>query len=84
MCGHEGAIVSTVTAYREVMATLIQKHWGRAVDSPGGNLLAEFASVVDTVRCAVEIQGVLKARNADLPENQYGESSVGEGRSVVH
>jgi class 3 adenylate cyclase len=44
------------------MGTLIQKHQDRAVDSPGDNLLAEFASVVDAVQCAVEIQQVLKAK----------------------
>jgi adenylate cyclase len=63
----EDATVRTLTAYRTIMATLIQKHRGRVVDSPGDNLLAEFASVVDAVQCAVEIQQVLKAKNAELP-----------------
>ena len=66
----EEATVRTVTAYREMMSTLIQKHQGRVVDSPGDNLLAEFASVVDAVRCAVEIQEELRARNAELPEDR--------------
>ena len=52
----EVATIRTLTAYREVMTTLIQQHRGRVVDSPGDNLLAEFASVVDAVQCAVEIQ----------------------------
>ena len=73
----EVATVGTVTAYREVMATLIQKHRGRVVDSPGDNLLAEFASVVDAVRCAVEIQEELKARNAELPEDRKMEFRIG-------
>ena len=64
----EDATVRTLTAYRTIMATLIQKHQGRVVDSPGDNLLAEFASVVDAVRCAVEIQEELRDRNAELPE----------------
>jgi class 3 adenylate cyclase len=38
----EEATVRTLTAYREVMATLIQKHRGRVVDSPGDNVLAEL------------------------------------------
>src|SRR5215472_11419660 len=38
----EAATVRTLTAYRELMATLIQQHRGRVVDSPGDNLLAEF------------------------------------------
>jgi len=66
----EDATVRTITAYRELMSTLIQQHRGRVVDSPGDNLLAEFTSVLDAVRCAVETQEELKARNAELPENR--------------
>jgi adenylate cyclase len=66
----EDATIRTLTAYRELMSTLIQKHHGRVVDSPGDNLLAEFLSVVDAVRCAVEIQEELRVRNAELPENR--------------
>jgi len=73
----EVATVRTLTAYREMMAALIQQHRGRVVDSPGDNLLAEFASVVDAVRCAVEIQEELKARNAELPENRKMEFRIG-------
>jgi len=73
----EEATVRTVTAYREMMSTLIQKHQGRVVDSPGDNLLAEFASVVDAVRCAVEIQEELRARNAALPEDRKMEFRIG-------
>jgi adenylate cyclase len=65
----EDATIRTLTTYRELMSTLIQKHRGRVVDSPGDNLLAEFGSVVDGVRCAVEIQEELRVRNAELPEN---------------
>ena len=63
----EVATVRTLTAYRDVIATHIQAHRGRVVDSPGDNLLAEFASVVDAVACAVAIQHEIKARNAALP-----------------
>ena len=73
----EEATVRTITAYREVMSALIQKHRGRVVDSPGDNLMAEFASVLDAVRCAVEIQEELKARNAELPENRRMEFRIG-------
>ena len=58
----EVATVRSLTAYRQVIAMVIQKHSGRVVDSPGDNLLAEFASVVDAVRCAVEVQEELKIR----------------------
>ena len=62
----EIATVRTLTAYREVMTALIHTHHGRVVDSPGDNLLAEFASVVDAVQCATEIQQEFKVRNAEL------------------
>src|SRR5438093_3643827 len=73
----EKATIRTLTAYRTVMTTLIQQHRGRVVDSPGDNLLAEFASVVDAVRCAVEIQRELKVRNAELPDQRKMEFRIG-------
>jgi TolB-like protein/class 3 adenylate cyclase/Tfp pilus assembly protein PilF len=73
----EDATIRTLTAYRELMSTLIQKHRGRVVDSPGDNLLAEFLSVVDAVRCAVEIQEELRVRNAELPENRQMKFRIG-------
>jgi adenylate cyclase len=50
------ATVRTITAYRQVITEVVQKHRGRVVDSPGDNILAEFASVIDAVSSAVEIQ----------------------------
>jgi class 3 adenylate cyclase/TolB-like protein len=73
----EAATVKTLTAYRETITSLIQHHRGRVVDSPGDNLLAEFASVVDAVQCAVEIQELLKAKNAELPENRRMQFRIG-------
>jgi adenylate cyclase len=73
----EKGTVRTLNAYKEVMANLIQQHHGRVVDAPGDNLLAEFASVMDTVQCAVEIQKELKTRNAELPENRRMEFRTG-------
>ncbi len=63
----EDATIRTLTAYRELMSTIIRKHHGRVVDSPGDNLLAEFLSVVDAVRSAVEIQEELSVMNAEFP-----------------
>ena len=56
----EKATVRTLNAYKEVMTGLIQHHRGRVVDAPGDNVLAEFASVVDAVECAAEIQKELE------------------------
>ena len=73
----EEATVRTITAYREVMTTLIQQHRGKVVDSPGDNLLAEFASVVDAVQCAVAVQKEISARNTELPENRKMQFRIG-------
>jgi len=73
----EDATIRTLTTYRELMSTLIDKHRGRVVDSPGDNMLAEFGSVVDAVRCAVEIQEELRVRNAELPEHRKMEFRIG-------
>jgi adenylate cyclase len=73
----EEATIHTLTAYRQLMATLIAQHRGRVVDSPGDNLLAEFASAVDAVRGAVEIQRELRSKNADLPPERRMEFRIG-------
>src|ERR671924_915398 len=73
----EEATIRTVTAYRELMTSLVQQHRGRVVDSPGDNLLAEFASVVEAVQCAVAIQRELKTRNAALPLQRRMEFRIG-------
>ncbi len=73
----EVATVRTITAYRETMSGLIHQYRGRVVDSPGDNLLAEFASVVDAVQCAVEVQQVLKLKNAELPEDRRMQFRIG-------
>src|SRR3989442_12326675 len=73
----EEATIRTLTAYRDVFATGIHQHHGRVVDSPGDNLLAEFASAVDAVQCAVEIQRELKVRNAELPDQRRMEFRIG-------
>jgi adenylate cyclase len=73
----EVATVRTITDYRESIATAVTGHGGRVVDAPGDNLLAEFASVVDAVRCAVEIQRELGARNAALPASRQMQFRIG-------
>jgi len=73
----EAATVRTLATYREVMTALINQHRGRVVDSPGDNLLAEFASVVDAVQCAVAVQKEFQVRNAELPEDRRMEFRIG-------
>src|SRR5512136_1244436 len=66
----EAATVRILETYKQVFSELIKQNRGRVVDSPGDNLLVEFASVVDAVQCAVAVQKELQARNAELPENR--------------
>ena len=60
----EAATVQTLEAYKKVMFSMIEQHRGRVVDSPGDNLLAEFASVVDAVQSGAAIQNELHSRTA--------------------
>jgi class 3 adenylate cyclase/tetratricopeptide (TPR) repeat protein len=69
--------VHTLNTYKGMMRGLIQQHRGRIVDALGDNVLAEFVSVVDAVQCAVEIQQVLRAKNAMLPESRRMEFRIG-------
>ncbi len=73
----EEATLRTLQAYREVTDSLIQQHRGRIVGTAGDSVLAEFASVIDAVRCAVETQQQLKARNAELPAHRRMEFRIG-------
>ena len=77
MGADEEATLRTLQAHREVTDSLIHRHRGRFVGSAGDSVLAEFASVIDAVRCAVEIQQQLKARNADLPAQRRMEFRIG-------
>jgi len=69
--------VQTLTSYKQTMSSLIRHYRGREVDSTGDNLLAEFASVVDAVQCAVEVQQVLGTKNEALPENRKMHFRIG-------
>jgi TolB-like protein/class 3 adenylate cyclase/cytochrome c-type biogenesis protein CcmH/NrfG len=62
---------------REVVDSRIAEHHGRIVKTTGDGLLAEFASVVDAVRCAVEIQDEMAKRNAHVPPDRRIEFRVG-------
>jgi len=73
----EEATVRTITAHRKVITSVIQKYRGRVVDSPGDNILAEFVSVVDAVQSGVEIQEVIRAKNAELPDERRMEFRIG-------
>ena len=66
----ERATMDTLNAYRDAFRKYISDHEGRVVDTAGDSVLAVFDSVVETVQCAVEVQGDLEGRNLDLPEDR--------------
>ncbi len=66
MAEDEAATVRTINAYREMLALLVPQNGGRLIDFTGDNFLAEFPTALDAVRCAMEAQRVLGARNAGL------------------
>jgi len=69
--------IQTLKTHRQIMSEYIQQHTGRVVDSPGDNLLAEFGSAVDAVRCAVEIQKRLKKENDRFVKDKRLEFRIG-------
>ena len=66
----EEATLKTLNAYRQVIDGLIADHRGRVFGSAGDSVVAEFASPVEAVRCALEMQQEIEARNADLAEDR--------------
>ena len=73
----EAATIQTLTVHQALIATFVQRYQGRVVSSPGDNVLAEFASVVDAVECAVAVQRELHARNSELPVHRRMEFRIG-------
>ena len=74
---NEGATLSTLTAYRKIIDSLIENHRGRLVNSAGDSVLAEFASVVEAVSCAVAIQNALRVENGELPLERRMQFRIG-------
>ena len=70
MGADEEETLSTLNAYRQVIDERIEVHRGRIFGSAGDSVIAEFASPVEAVRCAVEIQQELEGRNAALSEDR--------------
>jgi len=69
--------VETITAYRETIAQLIEKHHGRVVDAPGDNILAVFDSSLNAIHSAIEIQRTLETENGKLPDNRRMNFRIG-------
>jgi adenylate cyclase len=73
----EGTLARLTAHRRELFDPAIARHRGRIVKTTGDGLLAEFASVVDAVRCAAEVQAGMAERNAGGCGNPRLEFRVG-------
>jgi adenylate cyclase len=73
----EGTLAALRAVRRELVDSKIAEHRGRIVKTTGDGLLVEFASVVDAVRCAVEVQREMIARNAAAPAERRIEFRMG-------
>jgi adenylate cyclase len=67
MGADEEGTLATLKRYRDAMARLIEAHDGRVINTWGDGLIAEFASVVEAVRAAVDIQNELAGLNSQRP-----------------
>jgi len=73
----EGTLARLKAIRRELADPRIKEHRGRIVKTTGDGLLLEFASVVDAVRCAVDVQRAMAERNADVLPDQRIELRMG-------
>ena len=74
----EGGTLSALKAIRrELGDPKVKEHRGRIVKTTGDGLLIEFASVIDAVRCAIEVQRAMAERNTGVPEERRIEFRIG-------
>jgi adenylate cyclase len=73
----EGTLTALKTIWRELSDPKIKEHRGRIVKTTGDGLLVEFASVVDAVRCAVDVQREMALRNAETPDAKRIQFRIG-------
>src|SRR3712207_4045752 len=73
----EEGTLRTLKRYRAALDQVISRHDGRVVGTAGDSVLAEFASPVEAVRCAVEFQEELVKKSAELPRDRQLEFRIG-------
>jgi adenylate cyclase len=73
----EGTLTRLKAHRRELVDPKIAEHHGRIVKTTGDGMLVEFASVVDAVRCAIDVQRGMIERNTDLPAERRIEFRIG-------
>jgi adenylate cyclase len=73
----EVGTLRTLTAYRAITDPLIASHRGRIFNTAGDSLVADFASAVDAVQCAVAMQDAIAKENADRPAGEQMQFRIG-------
>src|SRR5262249_22168410 len=73
----EVGTLRTLTAYRVIVDRLIASHRGRIFTTAGDSVLADFASAVDAVQCAVAVQDAIAKENADRPAGEQMKFRIG-------
>ena len=73
----EEASTTTLRMYRAVVEEAIAAHRGHIFSSAGDGVVAEFPSIVEAIRCAVEIQNEIAERNASVPDNPQMQFRIG-------
>ena len=73
----EGTFTQLNAHHSEVVEPKVKEHRGRIARTTGDGLLVLFASVVDALRCAVEIQRAMASRNAQVPPEKRLEFRMG-------
>ena len=81
----EGTLGRLKALRAEIIDPKIAHHKGRIVKTTGDGMLGEFASVVDALRCAAEVQAAMAENNAPLPPERRVEFRIGihQGDIVV-
>ena len=74
---NEEASTATLRMYRAVVEESISAHRGHVFSSAGDGVVAEFPSVVEAIRCGVEIQNEIAERNASVPEDGRMQFRIG-------
>ena len=73
----EGTLSRMKALRRTIFDPKIAEHHGRVVKNTGDGAIAEFASVVDAVRCADDVQRGMAEQNTDVPQDKRIEFRIG-------
>jgi len=78
MGADEEATVRDLKAHQAVVMPMIKDHGGRVIDTAGDGILAEFASAINAVKCAVAIQKAMAERNVTIDPARRMEFPYGQ------